>query len=163
VVGVPDGANADDTGAGDQDPGTPADQVAVEVTREGVLGWWRSLFGLDPTEQYQAGGGGQGGQFMFASIEELNGVITKWETERDGIKADRDAIAEAYYSIGAPAGDSMSKGLATASQDSIANMWQHSNAMLNYADNYIAKLKASRQQMSVEEEGAHDRFRNIQA
>jgi hypothetical protein len=161
VVGVPDGTNADDTGTGDQDPGTPADQVNAEIVREGVLGWWRSLFGQgDP---YQAGGGGQGGQFMFASIEELDDVIKKWETERDGISEDRNAIAEAYYTVREPASDLMSRAQAAASRDSLANMWQHSDAMLTYANNYIAKLKASRDQMQVMEDGARDNMRSIQA
>ncbi|WP_133902381.1 hypothetical protein [Actinophytocola oryzae] len=160
---MPDGTNADDTGTDDQDPGTPADQVNGEIVREGVLGWWRALFGLNPTEEYQAGGGGAGGQFMFASIEELDTVITRWEDERDGILADREKISEAYYSITPPAGDSMSRGQATASQDSLANMWHHNDAMLKYAENYIAKLKASRRQMSLNEEGADARFRTIQA
>jgi hypothetical protein len=161
VVGVPDGANADDTGTDNQDPGTPADQVNAEIVREGVLGWWRSLFGQgDP---YQAGGGGQGGQFMFASIEDLDDVIKKWETERDGINDDRNAISEAYYSINEPASDLMSRAQAAASRDSLANMWQHSDAMLTYANNYISKLKASRDQMQVMEDGARDNMRSIQA
>jgi hypothetical protein len=42
-------------------------------------------------------------------------------------------------------------------------MYWHSDAMLNYAENYIAKLKASRQQMAVQEEGARDNFRSVQA
>lgn len=160
-MGVPDGANADDTGTDNQDPGTPADQVNAEITREGVLGWWRSLFGQ--SDPYQAGGGGQGGQFMFASIEDLDDVIKKWETERDGISDDRNAISEAYYSIREPASDLMSRAQAAASRDSLANMWQHSDAMLTYANNYITKLKASRDQMQIMDDGARDNMRSIQA
>jgi hypothetical protein len=163
VVGVPDGTNAQDTGTGDQDPGTPADQVDVEIARENVLGWWRSLFGLGGDQPYEAGGGGTGGQFMFASLDDLNDVIKKWEDERDGIRADRDVIADAYYAVKEPAGDTMSRGQASASRDSLANMWNHSNAMLNYANNYIEKLKASREQISTMEDGAHSRIRSIQA
>lgn len=162
VVGVPDGTNADNTGAGNEDPGTPAQQVNQEIAAQNVLGWWRSLFGSDPT-QYEAGGGGKGGKFMFASIDELDGVIKQWETERDGIRADRDQIAEAYYMIENPAGDIMSKGQAIASRDSLANMWHHSDAMLKYAENYISKLHDSRQQMQVMEDGAHTNFKSIQA
>jgi hypothetical protein len=164
VVGVPDGTNAESTGTENQDPGTPADQVNAEVSREGVLGWWQTLFGQDPTQgQYQAGGGGQGGQFMFADVAELDSVIKQWEDERDGIKADRQTISDAYYSINEPASDVMSRAQASASRDSLANMYQHSDAMLRYAENYIAKLKASRQQMAVQEEGARDNFRSVQA
>jgi hypothetical protein len=161
VVGVPDGTNAEEPGSGNQDPGTPAEQVNGEITREGVSSWWRSLFGLDTP--YEAGGGGTGGQFMFASVEELDGVIAKWEEERDGIKADKDAIADAYHMIADPAADSLSREQATASRDSLANMWHHSDAMLRYAENYIAKLRASRQQISVMEEGAEAHMRSIRA
>jgi hypothetical protein len=161
VVGVPDGANAGDTGTENEDPGTPAEQVQGEITREGVLSWWRSLFGVDTP--YEAGGGGAGGQFMFASLEELDGVIARWEEERDGIKADKDAIAEAYYMIGEPAPDVLSREQAGASRDSLANMWHHSDAMLRYAENYLMKLYASRQQISVMEEGNEARMRGVQA
>lgn len=159
-MGVPDGTNAEGTGTGDQAPGTPEEQVNAEITREGVLGWWRSLFGMDTP--YEAGGGGTGGQYMFANVEELDGVITQWEQERDGIQADKDAIAETYYMINEPAGDSMSRQAATASRDSLANMWHHSDSMLRYAENYIAKLRASRQQIQLMEQGAHDQMRGLQ-
>ncbi len=148
-MGVPDGTNADDTGTGNQDPGTPADQVNTTIV-------------TDPT-QYQAGGGGKGGQFMFASVDELNGVIKQWETMRDDIQDDKDKIADAYFKIKAPAGDVMSQGQASASRDSLANLWQHSDAMLKYADNYITKLYESRDQMQVMEDGAHSNFKSIQA
>lgn len=160
MVGVPDGTNADGTGTEKEDPGTPTEQVNNEINAAEVSSWWRSLFGIDP---YQAGGGGTGGQFMFASLEELDGMIKKWTDERDGILADRDAIADAYHTVKAPAGDMMSQGQAIASQDSLANMWHHSDSMLKYAENYIAKLNASRKQIAVTEDGAHARMRTIQA
>lgn len=161
-MGVPDGTNAEtDTGA--EDPGTPAEQVNAAVVSETVLGWWRGLFGQDPTQgQYQAGGGGKGGQFMFASLEELDGVIKQWEDERDGIKEDSQKISDAYYAINDPAGDLMSRAQASASRDSLANMWQHSDAMLQYANHYIEKLRDSRRQMSLQEEGARQNFRSIE-
>ncbi len=165
-MGVPDGANADGTsadGTEPQDPGTPADQVNAEITSAEVAAWWKSLFGFGEPQPHEAGGGGTGGQFMFASVDELNRVITRWEEERDGILADRDAIAEAYYSIAEPASDPMSQDLAGASRDSLANMWQHSVAMLKYAENYIEKLYASRDQIAVMEDGARDRMRGVRA
>jgi hypothetical protein len=161
VVAVPDGTNTENTE--NEDPGTPEDQVNAEIAREssGVLAWWRSLFGDD--QPYEAGGGGRGGQFMFASVDQLNGIITRWEQERDGIKADCDHIADAYYAINYPAGDPMSVEQADASKNSLANMWWHSYAMLGYAERYIEKLAASRDQMTAMEDGAREQFRNIQA
>ena len=160
MVGVPDGTNAESTGTETEDPGTPTEQVNNEINAAEVSSWWRSLFGMDP---YQAGGGGTGGQFMFASLDELDTVLQKWTDERDGILADRDAIADAYHAVKEPAGDMMSLSQANASRDSLANMWHHSDSMLKYAENYIAKLNASRKQIAVTEDGAHARMRSIQA
>lgn len=164
-MGVPDGANTDNTGNTDteQDPGTPQEQVEQEIASTEVLAWWRSLFGLGGGQPHESGGGGTGGQFMFASLEELDGVIAKWEEERDGILADREQIFEAYDCIAEPAADSMSQYQAQASRDSIANMFQHNDAMLRYAENYIAKLNASREQMAVMEDGNRDLMNNIRA
>jgi hypothetical protein len=161
VVGVPDGANTDNTNT-EQEPGTPAEQVEQEIASTEVLNWWRSLFGLGGEPQpHESGGGGTGGQFMFASLDELDAVITKWEEERDGILADRDAIYKAYDHLEPPAADDMSNEATNASRDSLANLFQHNNAMLRYAENYIEKLKASREQMAVMDEGARDNLRSI--
>ncbi len=159
-MGVPDGANTDNTDT-EQEPGTPAEQVEQEIASTEVLNWWRSLFGLGGGQPHESGGGGTGGQFMFASLEELDDVIAKWEEERDGILADRREIFEAYDCIAEPAADAMSQYQAQASRDSIANMFQHNDAMLRYAENYIEKLKASREQMAVMDEGARDNLRSI--
>ncbi len=163
MAGVPDGTNTDNTDT-EQEPGTPAEQVEQEIASTEVRSWWRSLFGLGGEPQpHESGGGGSGGQFMFASLEELDGVIAKWEEERDGILADRREIFEAYDCIAEPAADAMSQYQAQASRDSIANMFQHNDAMLRYAENYIEKLKASREQMAVMEDGARDRLRSIRS
>ncbi len=171
-MGVPDGTAAErgedstetpeTTDTEPQDPGTPADQVNAEIASAEVSDWWRSLFGLGGGDPHEAGGGGTGGQFMFASVEQLNGVISKWEKERDGIMADRDAIADAYYMIAEPASDTMSVGQANASRNSLANMWQHSDQMLRYAEDYIAKLYASHKQMTSTEDGVRDSMNSIE-
>ncbi|WP_459722483.1 hypothetical protein [Actinophytocola sp. KF-1] len=157
---MPDGANTDNTDT-EQEPGTPAEQVEQEIASTEVLNWWRSLFGLGGPQPHESGGGGTGGQFMFASLEELDAVITKWEEERDGILSDRDAIYKAYDHLRPPAADDMSNEATNASRDSLANLFQHNNAMLRYAENYIEKLKASREQMAVMDEGARDNLRSI--
>jgi hypothetical protein len=63
--------------------------------------------------------------------------------------------------IAEPAADAMSRYQADASRDSIANMFQHNTAMLRYAESYIEKLKASREQMAVMEDGNRDRLRSV--
>lgn len=160
-MGVPDGANAEEPGTeNEQDPGTPEEQVNQEIASAEVSAWWRSLFGMDP---YEAGGGGSGGQFMFASVDQLDAVIAKWEEERDGIMADRDAIADAYWLIEDPAADALSREQANASRDSLANMWHHSDAMLRYAENYILKLNDSRKQIVTMEDGAEAQMRGVRS
>ncbi|MGB3444001.1 MAG: hypothetical protein WBA97_35135 [Actinophytocola sp.] len=161
---MPDGANTDNTEntEPEQDPGTAAEQVNQEIASTEVLTWWRSLFGFGgPPQPHESGGGGAGGQFMFANLEELDAVIAKWEEERDGILADRQAIHEALDGIAEPAGDTMSQFQANASRDSLSNMFQHNNAMLRYAENYIEKLYESREQIAVMEDGARDQMRSV--
>ncbi|WP_378057028.1 hypothetical protein [Actinophytocola glycyrrhizae] len=159
---MPDGANTENTGNAEQEPGTPAEQVDQEIASTEVLNWWRSLFGFGGQPQpHESGGGGVGGQYMFASLEELDTVIAKWEDERDGILEDRQQIYDAYHVIRDPAADAMSRYQADASRDSIANMFQHNSAMLRYAENYIEKLKASREQMAIMEDGNRDRLRSV--
>lgn len=164
-MGVPDGANTDNTGNTgntEQNPGTPEEQVQREIASTEVTNWWRSLFGLGGEQQpHESGGGGTGGQFMFANLDELDAVITRWEEERDGIIADQRVIRDAYDSIAPPAGDMMSNVQIGASQTSLANLYQHNDAMLRYAENYIAKLRSSREQMAVMDEGARDNLRNV--
>lgn len=158
---MPDGANTDNTDT-EQEPGTPAEQVDQEIVSTEIMSWWRSLFGMGGEPQpHESGGGGTGGQFMFANLEELDGVISRWEEARDGLLDDREKIYNAYDHLEAPAADDMSTAATTASRDSVANMFQHNVAMLRYAENYIEKLKASREQMAVMEDGARDRLRSI--
>jgi hypothetical protein len=178
VVGVPDGANAgrhrapEDTegtenpqnsGAEEteEDPGTPAEQVQLEIAAAQAAGVLPSIFGFGGP--HEAGGGGTGGQFMFADLAELDGVITEWETERDGIEADRDAIDVAMGLIAEPAGDMMSAGLTSTSKQSLEAMKNHSGAMLDYANEYLNKLYASRQQMAIMEDGAVAHMRGVRA
>lgn len=162
---MPDGANADDDNAENtentEEPASPADQVDQEIAAAEVAEWWKSLFGLgDP---HESGGGGTGGQYMFTSPEDLAAVISKWQDERDAIEADQATIVEAYYSIKNPAGDNMSQGQAEASKVSLATMWEHNNAMLEYARGYIEKLQASHLQMATNEDVISGSMNIIQA
>lgn len=156
---MPDGAN---TGNTEQEPGTPAEQVRQEIAATEFRDFWRSVlpFGGEP-QPHQSGGGGTGGQFMFASLDELDGVISRWEQELRGILADREQITEARRVIADPAADQMSQWQARVSRESLGELLKHNDAMLRYAENYIAKLLASREQMAVMEDGARDRMRSV--
>ena len=43
-MGVPDGANTENTENAEQEPGTPQEQVEQEIASTEVMNWWRSLF-----------------------------------------------------------------------------------------------------------------------
>jgi hypothetical protein len=63
--------------------------------------------------------------------------------------------------VAPPAGDSMSVELTEQSKYSLAAMRQHSEAMLKYANDYIAKLYASRVQMATQDDGARETMRSV--
>jgi hypothetical protein len=185
VVGVPDGVGrhrapddtasdtASDTGGdaggtedpldagAEHEPGTPEEQVRQEIIAAQATGVLPSILGLD--WEHEAGGGGTGGQFMFANLAELDGVIAAWQRECDGIRADGLAIEEAMKTVARPAQDLMSIGMTSTSKTSLAAMKSHCDAMLTYTEEYLAKLRASRTQMATTEDGALARVRGVQA
>jgi hypothetical protein len=138
---VPDG----DTNTG-TDPLPPADQVNLEISTGRVMEWLGGLFGTD--WQTTAGGGGTGGQFMFANVAELDSVISQWKDQREAIYADGVKIRQAMDVIVAPAGDAMSGGMANSATTSLDVLFRHNQEMRKYADAYIQKLEASRMSMA---------------
>lgn len=168
-MGVPDGTNTNNNGdSGDtnteQDPGTPAEQVEREVVSTEWNDFWRSFFLFGEAQPHQSGGGGGSGQFMFASLEELDGVIAQWEQQLQEIVDDRreiDIAREALHTP--PAGDPMSTQQTVTSRESIWQLYKHNEAMYQYASKYIAKLRASRTQMATTDDGNRDNLRSIQA
>lgn len=129
-----------------QTPPNPTDQINLEIAVDRVTAALGGIFGPGwntPT----AGGGGTGGNFMFASIDELNGVIAQWETELESIMTDGTTIREAAANIREPAPDGMSVGHATASRRSLLRLLEHNTAMREYAAEYVSKLKDSRTSM----------------
>lgn len=126
----------------EQPPPPPNEQIQNEISTGKVWDWLGGLFGSE--WDTPAGGGGTGGQFMFASLAELDGVITQWKAERDAIDADGMKIMQAIGFISPPAGDTMSVGQADATRTSLDALYKHNRAMFDYADGYIKKLEASR-------------------
>jgi hypothetical protein len=169
VVGVPDGTNTGSGNSGDntdveEDPGTPAEQVDREIVSTEFGDFWRSLFSFGGAQPHESGGGGGGGQFMFASLEELDGVISQWETQLQGIVDDRRDIDAAREALSKPpAADPMSRLQTQTSRESLWQLYRHNEAMFQYASNYIAKLRASRTQMATTEDGNRDNLRGLQA
>ena len=166
-MGVPDGATpeteANDETARDapppangeeNEPPPPEQQIDNEIMTAEAREWLGGIFGFDTTFQHESGGGGAGGQFMFANVDELDAIITKWTTQRDEIEADLKRIGDAFNEINAPAGDPMSQGQANTARSSLVSMGEHCSQMLKYADSYIRKLNQARVEMSTMDEDA---------
>jgi hypothetical protein len=153
---VPDASTSDPQG---QQPSPPADkQIDQQISLGNVIDRLGSLFGAD--WQTPAGGGGTGGQFMFASIAELDAVIAQWEKELEAIRADGITIDEAAGFVEPPAQDGMSVGQADATRQSLIKLREHNTAMRGYAEEYIKKLKASRASMTNTDQGNEAQLRN---
>jgi hypothetical protein len=101
-----------------------------------------------------SGGGGTGGQYMFASLAELDGIITAWETLRDRIGAREEKFRRAISLISPPAEDIMSRLQAQTTLQSLKKAQEHNQAMYTYADGYVTKLKTSRSQYASNERGS---------
>lgn len=165
-MGVPDGATPDAEANNEtaqdapppegeeNEPPPPEEQVDNEIMTAEAREWLGSIFGFGTGSEHESGGGGAGGQFTFANIEELDAVITKWNTQRDEISEDQDRIVSAYREIAEPAGDEMSRGQADAARSSLVSMWEHNSQMLEYTDSYIEKLNFARGDMATNDEDA---------
>ena len=165
-MGVPDGATpeaeANNETAQDApppegeetEPPPPDQQVDNEITSAEVRDWLGGIFGNDAGNEHESGGGGAGGEFLFADLAELDAVIGQWNSQRDEIQADQERIIGAYHDIAEPAGDEMSVGQAEASRESLLNMWKHNFQMLQYTDNYIKNLQGARGYTQAQDEDA---------
>jgi hypothetical protein len=158
-VVVPDGTTAEGQQSQEQNPGTPEEQINSEVAVSRVGGWLNSLFGGDWSQT--SGGGGRGGQFMFASLAELDSVIATWRREIDAMVDDRRRIRATMGAANRPAADAMSTYHTGAVKQTLAAMDVHSEQLLQYAQGYLRKLEQTRQQMQANEDAAESSMRNV--
>jgi hypothetical protein len=133
----------------------PIEQISLDRVAERM----GSLFGEGWEESY--GGGGTGGKYMFASIDELNAVITQWEGVQQALAKDADTIEAAARFVEEPAGDEMSVGQANATRDSLVELKKHNEDMKKYAEEYIQKLKDSRDSMANTDQAKASQLGNI--
>lgn len=107
-----------------------------------------------------SGGGGQGGSFVFADLDHLDSIITRWSTLRDDIDSDGYNVDEAIRKIVPPADDKLSIAQAKAARASLIKGRQHNAAMFDYVNGFIEKLRATRAQYIAAEERNTDTVRN---
>lgn len=153
-MGVPDGTNAD------TNPGTPEEQINNTVTSVSlyetvsnamapVLG----ILGAGMPTALPTGGGGGGGSYMFANLEELDGVIRQWRDLVDELKADQGRVRHAVDNLARPAGDDVSGENFRESNKVVSAMQRHNETLMKYAAHYVKKLEDCRKQMATTEEG----------
>lgn len=105
------------------------------------------------------GGGGAGGQFVFADLADLNRAIGEWEAYRDRTKARVRKCQGAVELMTPMAGDMMSHFQAAGAETSLEKKRDHELALLGYADAFVQKLTASRSAMAATEQENADRLR----
>ena len=133
---------------------TPEERVdaAIASARFGQAG----LGSLGTGEHFDSGGGGAGGQFVFADLATLDTVIGRWTALRDRIDKRGRKIQGAKDLCNPPADDTMSHSQADAARNTMQKKLDHNAAMLAYADAYIGKLIDSRKAMQATEQANTD-------
>ncbi len=158
-MAVPDGATTEQADqAGDTDPGSPEVQIAGTVAVATIYETLAPLLGGDG---FETGGGGGGGSFMFASVEELDGVIQQWRDLIEDIKTDQGRMESAGGDIAKPAADQVSGRNYAESGKVVMDMQKHNELLLRYAIGYVKKLEASRTQMMTTESGNETRMNQV--
>ena len=104
--------------------------------------------------------GGQGGNYVFADLDHLDRIITRWTALRDDLADDRISIGRAIQKIAPPADDRPSVTQAKAAGASLHKGQLHNQAMVDYVNGYIEKLQATRARYAAIEETNADTLRN---
>lgn len=108
-----------------------------------------------------SGGGGAGGQYIFANLEEIDSVITDLEAELTDILDDDQYFRQAIALATPPAEDHMSTAQVDAYRASLQEGRKHNQAVAAYAENQLTKLRAARQTYAEKDAGSAERLRNI--
>lgn len=136
---------------------TPEERVdqAISEARYGQAG----IGSLGIGQYLDSGGGGSGGQFVFANLDELSSVLHEWEDVRNEIEKRQRTVSSIQDLCTPPADDMMSHYQADAGKRTAAEKFNHENALLAYARAYVDKLAACRNAMATTEQHNTDQFR----
>lgn len=110
-----------------------------------------------------SGGGGSGGNYVFANLAELDAIITEWTEVRDAIHFDGLRLRQAKNFIRRPADDTMSRSQSDALSRSLDKALAHNTAMRAYASSYIEKLTAAKKQYLSDDDANAARMRDADA
>ena len=143
---------------GDSDA-TPEERVDAAYQQALIDSQWP--MGVQPGDQPPAGSGGGGGtgQYVFADLQHLDGVLNDWKTLRDRIRDRSGKIRQAMRLCNPPAFDEMSVMQAQATKDSLQKAFDHNEAMYAYADRYVTNLQATRDSMAATDDSNADTIR----
>ncbi|GAB3460339.1 hypothetical protein [Actinophytocola sediminis] len=108
-----------------------------------------------------SGGGGSGGRYVFASLEELDAIIGEWARIRDEIRLDGRRIMQAQNLIRPPADDIMSRLQQSATNSSLDKALTHNAAMVTYVNSYIEKLSTAKSLYASDDEQNAARMRDV--
>lgn len=106
---------------------------------------------LQKGEGFKPGGEGK---YVFADLDELDGVIAEWAGLHNRIKKHGIKLSQAVSLISAPARDQVSQVHATYTQESLTKAVVHNDAMRQFARSYLDKLTAARAQYAESESQA---------
>lgn len=107
-----------------------------------------------------SGGGGSGGKYVFASLEELDSIKSQWTAILEAILVDGARLSMARDALHAPADDLMSNAQYTAITKSLNSAIKHNKRMHDYADDYVRKLEAAAEGYVSDDEVNAAQFRS---
>lgn len=93
-----------------------------------------------------------GGQYLFADLAELDGVIAEWQDLITAIDQDQRQIIDALAGPRQAAADGVSDANSSRTVAVLDGMREHNMTLLQYADAYVEKLVAARAAMASTEE-----------
>ena len=103
-------------------------------------------------------GGDTSGQYMFASLAELDNVIANWHAEGDNIEADGQSLNVGKAGAGLGLYDVITSEYMSTLDGVFAAFVQHNGKMYEYNAGYAEKLTQCRQAMSGTEQSNSGKF-----